>query len=204
MLARAVLAIGFMACLAPARLGAQSIGIYFDSLGTNCVSSIEPFGPCKSVFVIADAPSSGDLAGSLFVVQFPPDIRVCGGDPDGIEFVGRDTPTVRGSLASGLDLQYFPCVPQGRVILAKFRIFDAGFVRRQDLRLNLAGAPQDTISMYLKPLLKLCDPEDPEGNLGLLEATPLGAIMNCVEPCTCTTAVVQRTWAHVKTLFRGR
>lgn len=203
-MSRAACCIGLASLLVPAALAAQSIGVYFDSLGTRCVSTIEPFGPCQPVYIVADAPVAEPIAGALLTLEFPPDIRVCGNDPEGIEYPGRNPPTARGSLASGLDLQYFPCVAPGRVLLAKFHIFDAGFVPRQELRLHLTGTGPDSVSNYLNPQLKICDPGDPEGNLGLIETRALDAVLNCPEPCVCTTAVVQRTWTHLKTLFRGR
>ncbi len=192
-------------CCLPLPLRGQSVGLYFDTDRISCTDVIDPFGTVR-VYVIAQTPPEHVTTGILLALQAPNDLEVFNMDPEGLIFDPRNEPAVTGSLAGGLDLQYFPCFPPNAVVtLFEFDLFDrSDGGRRPNLRLHLVGAAQDSSASNLRPQFKICDPNDPNGNLGLVEAVAHDAWLNCTATCICTTAIESRTWSAIKKLYTGR
>jgi hypothetical protein len=102
-----------------------------------------------------------------------------------------------------MDVSFRGCLRDTMVKLLDFEIFDAGTTLRHDLVLHLAGASIDSLAGVL-PRLKVCDPDDPQGYRGIVEASPVDARLNCTRLCYCTTGVTPTTWAVVKSLYQER
>ena len=192
-------------CFLPQSLLGQSIGLYFDSDRLSCTGTIVPFDMVR-IYVIAQTPPEHVTTGMLLALQAPNDLEIFNMDPDGLIFDPRNEPAVTGSLARGLDLQYFPCFPPSAVVtLFEFDLFDRSFGDpRPNMRLHLVGAAPDSSSNTLRPQFKICDPNDPNGNLGRVDAVAHDAWLNCTTTCVCTTAIESKTWSAIKKLYTGR
>jgi hypothetical protein len=57
------------------------------------------------------------------------------------------------------------------------------------------------MSSSLRPQFKICDPDDPNGNLGLVDAVAHDAYLNCTTTCICTTAIEPKSWSSIKHLY---
>ena len=193
-----------LSCLPQASPG-QSVGLYFDSNRISCSDTIDPFG-IRRFYVIAQTPPQHSTTGILLALQAPPGLEVFNTDPAGLIFDPRNEPEVTGSLAGGLRLQYFPCFePNTTVALFEFDIFDRSFGgRRPDLQLHLVGAAPDSSANNAYPQFLICDPDDPNGHLGLVDAVAHDAWLNCTTTCNCTTPIESRTWSAIKKLFMER
>ena len=200
---RALLAAGLLALL-PAAGAGQRLGVFFDEQATSCADTIEP-NVCgiRRVYIVAFPDGDFQVTGVLLRLELPAELEVC---PDpGLLCPGFTRCTWSGDLTaeSGLDVQFFPCLPAGEsTVIMSFDVWANS--RGDDLVLHLAGTPQDSTADHLRPRLKKCNPDDPEGNLGLVDATASDAFLNCTRNCVCTSAIETRTWGAVKTLFQGR
>jgi hypothetical protein len=194
--------VGILALLLPAPSTGQRLGIFFDAQAKACTTSLDPFGPCTHVYIVAFPDTAVALAGAQFRVELPPFVPIC---DHSITFPRLSGFTAAGSLTAGMDLQFFPCLDPGPAVeLVHFDIYDHGSTHRNDLVLHLSGSSPDSLGQSTRPKLKVCDPANPEGNRGLLPAQVLDAHVNCTHDCDCTSALEPRTWGAVKKLFRDR
>ena len=142
------------------------------------------------------------IAGVQLKLELPPGIQVC---DMSLGFPRLAGVNLIGGLTTGLDVQFLPCLPSGpAVMLMHFAIWDNSAGHRDDLALHMVGASPDSLGQATQPKLKICDPNNPEGNLGLVLLTAQDAHINCTHDCDCVVAVEDRTWGDVKMLFRDR
>jgi hypothetical protein len=189
--------------LLPAPAPGQSIGLYFDADRAQCTSGIVPFGTVR-VYAIAHTPPTGLTTGALLSLVAPANIELLGMDPQGISFDTRYISDVSGRLTTGLNLQFLTCLPPDTVVtLFEFELFDRSEVMRSNLKLHLVGGAVDSTTNLLQPRFKICDPKDPTGNLGTLDAVAHDAWLNCTTTCICTTAVHAVPWWAIKSLYRS-
>ena len=187
--------------LFPASSPGQSVGLYFDPDRIDCTGEVAPFGMVR-VYVVAQTPPGQVTTGILLSLQAPPNLEIVGMDPEGLIFDPHNFPTVSGSLAGGLDLQFYPCFPPDTVVtLFKFDLFDRSDTPRSNLRLHFVGANPDSMSAPLRPQFKLCDPDDPNGNLGFVDAVAHDAYLNCSGTCICTVTIEPASWSSIKHLY---
>jgi hypothetical protein len=184
----------------PAALRAQRIGICFDRQGTSCSASIASFGTLD-LFIVAFPEPGQQLVGATFKLRLPTDIVVS--DDPAPSFPRDIGGTMTGTLGTGLDIQFFPCRDiTSPVVLLEMQIFERNTQARNNLVLELVGSAQDSVTAVNKPTLKLCDPENPEGDAGRIEVAIAQGHLNCTGTCPCTVAVASRTWGALKSLYR--
>lgn len=184
----------------PATVRAQRIGIAFDRQGTSCSASIASFGTLD-LFIVAFPEPGQQLVGATFTLRLPPDIVVS--DDPAPSFPRDIGGTMTGTLSTGLDIQFFPCRDlTSPVVLLEMQIFERNTQTRNDLVIELIGAAQDSVTAANKPTLKLCDPENPDGDAGRIEVAIAQGHLNCTGTCPCIVAVASRTWGALKSLYR--
>jgi hypothetical protein len=197
-----LLVVGFLG--APGRAPAQRVGLFFDDQASVCSAQIDTFDPnCLHAYIFVFPPPNFVLGGAVFKLQLPVNIEVCAQDP--VTYPRDLVFADRGSLETGLVLQFSHCVTGGQPLLvAEFGLVDLNLdpTPRQNLSLHFVGAPLDTLVASDLPRLLVCDPINPDGNLGLIDAAGVDATLNCTQHCGCTTALVLRTWTAVKSLYR--
>jgi hypothetical protein len=193
------------ALFAPARALAQRMGLFFDLQASDCDAPLEPFAPlpCLQVYVFAFPPPGVELGGVAFKIELPPQVEVC--EP-GVLFPHNQYFDVRGSLENGFDARFATCQSgTDPILVAQFGIADVTLTAstpRPDLVLHLSGAVVDSLRASTVPRLLVCDPGNPEGNQGLINAPSVDARLNCTHQCGCTTAIAPRSWSAVKSLYR--
>lgn len=196
-------AVAAAALLAPGAAASQPrLGLFFDDQARVCTSTLERFGPSVRVYIFA-MPDGIDMVGVLFTLRLPLDLQA-----DHLVFAKDLVSSYSGSFDNGLDLQFNqPCPLGDKILILEFDLQDVSFsgpLQRPDLKLHLEGAAGPDSIAALTPRLKICDPGNPEGNLGMVYATSLDAFLNCTQVCGCEAALVPRAWAGIKTLYRER
>jgi hypothetical protein len=200
----AVLCVAVVALL-PERIWGQKIGLFFDANATLCAGEIEPFGPAVHLWMFMFPPPDSLLGGAIVRLQLPPGLEIPADD----QFFPNRTLIFRvgGDLTGGgLDLRFSYCFtgsePQ---LLGQFGLVDLSSETRHDIPLHLSGGSPDSMAVYDKPQFLICDPEDPQNFIRLLEAPPVDATLNCTTSrCYCTTAVQPAPWSAIKRLYQGR
>ncbi len=189
----------------PAGVAAQRVGLCYDLQASVCSATIEPFDPYPGlqVYVFVFPPPGVDLRGLGFRLQLPSGIRIF--DPPGVMFPHNLYFDVRGSVETGYDARFAECTnTTDPILVAQFSISDVSLVPppHNNMVLHLAGSVLDSLQAADKPRLIICDPTDPDRNLGYVTAPSVDAYLNCTQSCGCTTAIVPRTWSALKSLYR--
>ena len=177
------------------------LGLFFDDQARECTGTLQCFGPSVRVYVFA-MQAGIDMVGALFTLRLP--LGLLAGD---LIFPKDLVSSYSGNLDNGLDLQFNqPCRPGDKILILEFDLQDVSFCDsiRPDLKLHLEGAASSDSIAALTPRIKICDPSNPEGNLGMVFATSLDAFLNCSQVCGCEVALEPRSWAGIKTLYRER
>jgi hypothetical protein len=190
--------------LAGAAVEAQEVGIFFDDNGQMCVTTIENFGAPVQARIFAFAEAGTLLNGALLRLEMPIGFRI-----QNVELPkGKNDMVGDLNSSDGLDVTLSEC-PEvtGPVLLLEFELVHEdpfGELMVPDVLLELKGGTNVADSLTLEqPQLKLCDPDDPlGGEFELVEAQSQRTTLNCTGECPCTTAVVRRSWTHVKSHYR--
>jgi hypothetical protein len=201
-------ALATAACLATAAwlagagsAAAQRVGVFFDEQATVCNAPITSFGSVHAYIYVFPPPTLA-MSGVALRLQLPSNVEVDARDqvtfPHGLVF------SETGSLEGGLILRFYPCITSGQPLrIAEFGMVDLNSPSAgENLVLHFVGTPIDTMVAAKVPRLLVCNPDDPEGQLGVVDAPSVDAILNCTQNCYCTTALVPRTWGAVKSLYR--
>ena len=178
------------------------IGVFFDTAGNSCNTTLIPFGSVRA-HLLAFVEPGVELGGAFFRLQVPPSI-----DIEDVQWAKNSNHKGGLTATTGAELifQVCPTTTGAPVTLVSFLLTDVSFGGpRPDLLIDIGGgtitAP-DTLTLR-QPNFKVCDPNDPEGYSDLIVATSTRTTMNCsAGECPCSeTALTPTTWTALRKLY---
>lgn len=175
------------------RAAAMSIGVFADSLGTECSLTIQFPGDPVTLYVVASLEGledDGVVNGSFRVTGIPENwTREVIATPDGYLFGDVFGP--------GAYVVYSNCIVNTPLVIMKLRVTPTASIQ-QGVAVSIAANSEDTGACFLSscgPCAKFCGCD---GVPACYCATVIGSRINA----PCSVAVRSDTWSILKSLFR--